>query len=162
KWGDVNGFFALMLDNVTVMMILVASVSATDPFANDPSLSDEAKVAVRKETREFVLTRMIPGSAMGVLIGDLVYTWKAFRLARRLGRTDVTAMPLGLDTPSTFGVAFFIILPTLEDGYKNHLSHQDALTHAWHVGAIVLIMIGVFKTVFAPLGNRVRQWVPRA
>jgi len=44
---------------------------------------------------EFVLTRMIPGTAVGVLVGDLVYTALAFRLARRSGRSDVTAMPLG-------------------------------------------------------------------
>jgi AGZA family xanthine/uracil permease-like MFS transporter len=162
KWGDLNGFFALMIDNVTVMLILVVTVSASDPFGNDPALTDTAKQALRNETREFVLTRMIPGSAIGVLIGDLVYTWMAFRLARKSGRTDVTAMPLGLDTPSAFGVAFFIILPVLDEGYKHSLDHHAALTHAWHVGAIVLIMIGVFKTIFAPLGNRVRQWVPRA
>ena len=36
---------------------------------------------------EFVLTRMIPGTAVGVLVGDLIYTWMAFRLARRTGRT---------------------------------------------------------------------------
>jgi AGZA family xanthine/uracil permease-like MFS transporter len=146
KWGDVNGFFALMIDNVTVMMILVVTLSAHNNF-----------------TREFVLTRMIPGSALGVLIGDLVYTWMAFRLARRLGRPDVTAMPLGLDTPSTFGIAFFVLLPALEDGKKLFPEDKEAaMTYAWHVGAIVLILIGVCKTVFAPLGNQVRQWVPRA
>jgi AGZA family xanthine/uracil permease-like MFS transporter len=162
KWGDVNGFFALMIDNVTVMMILVVTVSTKDPYVNNPSLTDDAKGALQQETKEFVLTRMIPGSAMGVLIGDLVYTWLAFRLARRYGRPDVTAMPLGLDTPSAFGVAFLVILPILGEGFNDGLDHQVALTHAWHVGAIVLIMIGVFKTVFAPLGNQVRQWVPRA
>ena len=43
------------------------------------------------------------GVSVGVLVGDAIYTWMALRLARRTGRTDVTAMPLGLDTPSTFG-----------------------------------------------------------
>ena len=54
---------------------------------------------------------MIPGTAVGVLVGDLIFTAMAFRLARRTGRTDVTAMPLGLDTPSTFGSVFLIIGP---------------------------------------------------
>jgi AGZA family xanthine/uracil permease-like MFS transporter len=106
---------------------------------------------------------MIPGSALGVLIGDLVYTWMAFRLARRTGRTDITAMPLGLDTPSTFGIAFFVIRPALKDGmqwFDN--DHEKAMTYAWHIGAIILIMIGAFKTICAPFGNKVRQWVPRA
>ena len=64
------------------------------------------------------MTHMIPGTALGVLLGDLVYTWMAFRLARRSGRKDVTAMPLGLDTPSTFGVAFLVLMPALKDGYE--------------------------------------------
>ena len=81
--------------------------------------------------------RMIPGTALGVLLGDLVYTWLAFRLARRTNRSDVTAMPLGLDTPSTFGVAFFVLLPALEEGHRLYQDHEQAMIYAWHVGALV-------------------------
>src|SRR5262249_57832031 len=84
--GDINAFFGLMLDNISVM-ILMASLLVLGFHL----------------PRDFVLTRMIPGTAVGVLVGDLIYTAMAFRLARRTGRSDVTAMPLGLDTPSTFG-----------------------------------------------------------
>ena len=57
-----------------------------------------------RSRRGFVVARMIPGTAaVGVLIGDLVYTWMAFGWPADPVRTDVTAMPLGLDTPSTFG-----------------------------------------------------------
>ena len=65
RWGDVNAFFGLMLDNLAVMIILVTALVGTRLF-----------------TADFVLARMIPGTALGVLIGDLVYTWMAFRLAR--------------------------------------------------------------------------------
>ena len=34
--------------------------------------------------------------------------------AKRTGRADVTAMPLGLDTPSTFGVVFLILGPAYQ------------------------------------------------
>jgi AGZA family xanthine/uracil permease-like MFS transporter len=150
KWGDVNGFFGLMLDNVSVMLILTATLCHAFP-------------ADQSFTQEFVVTRMIPGSALGVLIGDLVYTWMAFRLARRLRRTDVTAMPLGLDTPSTFAVAFLVLLPALKQAKKDFPDDpQRAMEFAWHVGAVILVLIGVFKTLAAPLGNKVRQWVPRA
>jgi AGZA family xanthine/uracil permease-like MFS transporter len=149
--GDVNAFFGLMLDNVSVMMILAVTLTAP---GGDPN---------EHFTQEFVLRKMIPGSALGVLIGDLVYTWMAFRLARRIGSSTVTAMPLGLDTPSTFGVAFLVLLPSLKEG--NHLfpaDHEAAMIFAWHVGAVVLVLVGCFKTVCAPLGNQVRRWVPRA
>jgi AGZA family xanthine/uracil permease-like MFS transporter len=36
------------------------------------------------------------------------------------------------------------------------------MTFAWHVGAVVLVLIGLLKTVLAPVGNAVRRWVPRA
>jgi len=153
RWGDINAFFGLMLDNVAVMVILVSSIAA--PF--DPQSSDP------KFTPEFVLTRMIPGTALGVLVGDLVYSWMAFRLARRAGRTDVTAMPLGLDTPSTFGVAFFVLLPTLKAATSElHLDHDAAMNFAWRVGVVVLVLSGIFKVACAPMGNAVRRLVPQA
>ncbi len=148
-WGDVNAFFGLMLDNVTVMLILATLLGAS------PSPD-------QRFTVEFVLTRMIPGTALGVLIGDLIYTWMAFRLAKRTGRADVTAMPLGLDTPSTFGVVFFVLLPALKEGHEVYQDHERAMTYAWHVGALALVLVGVFKSILAPLGNKVRQWIPRA
>ena len=150
RWGDVNAFFGLMLDNVAVLIILF-SILTSAHRAED-----------RRFTPEFILTHMVPGTALGVLLGDLVYTWMAFRLARRGGRPDVTAMPLGLDTPSTFGVAFLVLLPTLDAQRDRGVAPEAAMLHAWHVGAVVLVMIGLFKSAVAPLGNAVRRWVPRA
>jgi adenine/guanine/hypoxanthine permease len=151
RWGDINAFFGLILDNVAVMIVLVVLVTSADPVADG------------RFSREFLLTQMIPGTAMGVVLGDLVYTWMAFRLARRTGRTDVTAMPLGLDTPSTFAVGPLVLLPALNDGLGRYgLDHGQAMVFGWHVAALVLVMVGVFKSVLAPLGGKVRQWVPRA
>jgi AGZA family xanthine/uracil permease-like MFS transporter len=75
-WGDVNAFFGLMLDNVTVMVLLVVTLCQTGPAGIEAS---------KWFTKEFIMTRMIPGTALGVLLGDLIYTWMAFRLARRSG-----------------------------------------------------------------------------
>ena len=151
RWGDVNAFFGLMLDNVAVMIVLVVLVTGAEP------------VAERRFSREFVLTQMIPGTALGVVLGDLVYTWMAFRLARRTGRSDVTAMPLGLDTPSTFAVGALVLLPALNDGMTRYgLDHGQAMVFGWHVGAMVLLMVGAFKSILAPLGGKIRRWVPRA
>jgi AGZA family xanthine/uracil permease-like MFS transporter len=144
--GDVNAFFGLMLDNVAVMITLVSLIAYPGGFSPD-----------------FVLTRMIPGTALGVLLGDLVYTWMAFRVARSNGRSDVCAMPLGLDTPSTFGVAFLVLIPTLKFArVELNLDDYHAQLFAWHVGLIVLVFSGVFKILFAPLGNLLRRLVPRA
>jgi AGZA family xanthine/uracil permease-like MFS transporter len=161
--GDVNAFFGLMLDNVAVMIILFTAVASTDAVA------DQERKGQIRFTQEFVLTRMIPGTALGVLLGDLVYTWLAFRLARKTGKSDVTAMPLGLDTPSTFGIAFLVLLPALKEGFTRHrdvadlgLRHELAMQFAWHVGLATLVMAGVFKLACAPFGNAIRRLVPRA
>jgi AGZA family xanthine/uracil permease-like MFS transporter len=143
--GDINAFFGLALDNVAVLILLVSLLTAGGGFSP-----------------EFVLTRMVPGTALGVLVGDLAYTWMAFRLARRTGRPDVTAMPLGLDTPSTFGVALLVLRPVFAAQVDHGASAEAAMIHAWHVGALVLVLVGVFKVFCAPLGNAVRRWVPRA
>jgi AGZA family xanthine/uracil permease-like MFS transporter len=154
QWGDINAFFGLMLDNVAVMVILVSSISVAGA---------ELRPDDFKFSPQFVLAQMIPGTALGVLLGDLVYTWMAFRLARRSANPNVTAMPLGLDTPSTFGVAFFVLLPALKEGRMQlNLSHEEAMLFAWRVGVVVLLLIGLFKIVCAPLGNAVRRWVPQA
>jgi AGZA family xanthine/uracil permease-like MFS transporter len=151
RWGDINAFFGLILDNVAVMIVLVTLVTSVHPAAD------------RCYSREFVLTQMIPGTALGVLIGDLVYTWMAFRLARRGGRSDVTAMPLGLDTPSTFVVGPLVLLPALRWGMEKYgLDHGQAMVFGWHVAAVLLLAVGLFKSALAPLGGKVRQWVPRA
>jgi AGZA family xanthine/uracil permease-like MFS transporter len=158
RGGDINAFFGLMLDNVSVMVLLFSLISSSLPIERQEK---EGQIFF---TPAFVLTRMLPGTALGVLLGDLVYTVMAFRLARRLGRDDVTAMPLGLDTPSTFGIAFLVLLPALKEGYfqvSDH-DHGQAMNFAWDVGLVVLVLTGVFKIVCAPLGNALRRMVPRA
>jgi AGZA family xanthine/uracil permease-like MFS transporter len=146
--GDINAFFGLILDNVAVMSLLLVMITSSD---------------VNSFSREFVFRQMIPGTALGVLAGDLVFTWLAFRLARRNGRADVTAMPLGLDTPSTFAVGGLVLMPALKFAMEQrHLDHEQAMFFAWHVGAVLLVIIGVAKSVVAPLGSAVRRWVPRA
>ena len=126
--GDINAFFGLMLDNIGGM-ILMASLL----------------VGGFGLPRTFVLTRMIPGTAVGVLVGDLIYTVMAFRLARRTGRTDVTAMPLGLDTPSTFGAVLFIIGPAYQAASSAGLEPESAAKHAWFMGIAMLLASGIFK-----------------
>ncbi len=143
--GDINAFFGLMLDNVGGL-ILMASLLVLGFHL----------------PREFVLTRMIPGTAVGVLVGDLVYTAMAFRLARRTGRGDVTAMPLGLDTPSTFGAVLFIIGPSYQAALQRGLEPEHAAQHAWFIGITMLLGSGLFKLACAPVSGWIRRLVPRA
>jgi adenine/guanine/hypoxanthine permease len=147
KWaapGDLNAFFGLMLDNVMNLVILAGILIGVFGFP-----------------RDLVYTRMFPGTALGVLFGDLVYTWMAFRLARREGRSDVTAMPLGLDAPSTIGMAFAVLGPAYLSA-KTRLPEAEAGVEAWQVGMACMVLIGLFKLGMSFAGGLIQRVVPKA
>ena len=103
---------------------------------------------------DLVLTRMLPGTALGVLAGDLAYTVMAVRLMRRTGRADVTAMPFGIDTPTMFAMAFGVLGPV-------KLATNDPVM-AWKVGMAVTLAIGGAKVALSFAGDWARRVVPRA
>ena len=103
---------------------------------------------------DLVLGRMVPGTALGVLAGDLAYTWLAVRLMRKTGRADVTAMPFGIDTPTLFAMVFGVLGPVM-------LTTGDPVL-AWKVGMAATIAIGLAKLALAFAGDWARRVVPRA
>ncbi|MFK8112705.1 MAG: permease [Rubripirellula sp.] len=133
-----------MLDNIAGLLLMVALLSGF----GFPT--------------EFAVSRMVPGTALGVLIGDLCFFYFAFRLARQTGRDDVTAMPLGLDTPSTFGIVLFVLGPSFLQGQGMGLSEQEAAYRTWHIGIWCIVMSGLLKLVLSPFTEWVRRVVPRA
>src|SRR6478672_5962874 len=130
--GDVNAFFGLMLDNVADLLLMVSLLTGAFAFPTD--------VAIRY---------MVPGTAIGVMVGDLAFFWLALQLAKKTGRNDVTAMPLGLDTPSTFGMVFFVLGPAFLAAKGRGLDTDAAATFAWHIGISALVVSGVFKLACA-------------
>jgi AGZA family xanthine/uracil permease-like MFS transporter len=154
RWGDINGFFGLLVDNIAALVLFFTLVTSTG-------------FRVDRFSTPFVLTYLIPGTVAGVLLGGLIYTVLALRLAARRGAA--TAMPVGLDTPSVIAVALFVLLPSLQEGRHLFRAEADVLArhhlasmYAWHVGVAVLVMIGIFKMACAPLGGLFRSFVPRA
>ncbi|HEY9226448.1 MAG TPA: hypothetical protein VIP11_07380 [Gemmatimonadaceae bacterium] len=142
--GDINAFFGLMLDNVVNLAVLAGILVFGFGFP-----------------AQLVYTRMFPGTALGVMFGDIVYTVMAIRLARRTGRTDVTAMPLGLDAPSTIGMALTVLGPAFLAA-KSRMSNADAAVLAWQVGMATMVLMGVFKLIMSFFGDRIRRAIPEA
>ena len=142
--GDVNAFFGLMLDNIAGLLLMVGLLAGFGfPV-------------------EFAVSAMVPGTALGVLIGDLLFFYYAFRLAKQTGRSDVTAMPLGLDTPSTFGIVLFVLGPSYLQGLEMGLEQTAAAYRTWHIGIWCIVLSGVLKMILSPLTDWVRRSVPRA
>jgi AGZA family xanthine/uracil permease-like MFS transporter len=142
--GDINGFFGLMFDNITVLSFLAGIL--VFGFGYPAGI---------------VYGRMFPGTAFGVLFGDLVYTWMAFRLARTSGNPRVTAMPLGLDTPSTIGIALVVLGPPSCRSRRGHARGEAALM-TWYIGMATMVMIGVIKLALSFAGGWIQRMVPQA
>ncbi len=151
--GDWNAFFALLLDNMVNLVVLASILAGAFGFPTD-----------------IIYTKMIPGTALGVLVGDVVYSWLAVRLAKKLQRQDVTAMPLGLDTPSTVGMALAVLGPAflalrgdlLATGNAEAEATRRAAEGAWAIGMAVMLMMGVVKLILSFGGEWVRRRVPTA
>ena len=147
KWasaGDVNAFFGLMLDNIADLLLTVGLLSAVFGFPVT-----------------FALGHMVPGTALGVLVGDLLFFALALHVGRKLGKSDLTAMPLGLDTPSTFGMVFFVLGPAFLAA-KQTMDVEQAAIYTWHIGICSIVVSGVFKLFCALISGWIRSALPRA
>ena len=143
--GDINGFFGLMFDNMTVLSFLAGIL-----------------IFAFKFPAEIVYTKMFPGTAFGVLFGDMIYTWMAFRLAKRTNNPKVTAMPLGLDTPSTIGIALAVLGPAFLSFKARGMNEMDAAMMTWYLGMATMVMIGIFKVIFSFFGGWLQKIIPQA
>lgn len=149
--GDVNAFFGLMLDNLAGLVLTVTLLAGAFGFP--------AKFAMRY---------MIPGTAIGVLVGDFLFFLMALALSRKSGRDNVTAMPLGLDTPSTFGMIFMVLGPAFLSAKAamgespSEAQIQQAAIHAWHIGVCCIVFSGLLKLAFAGFAGIARRVFPRA
>ena len=143
--GDINGFFGLMFDNMTVLSFLAGILIFAFGFP-----------------AEIVYKKMFPGTAFGVLFGDLIYTWMAFRLAKRTNNPKVTAMPLGLDTPSTIGIALAVLGPAFLSFKARGYAEYDAAMMTWYLGMATMVLIGVVKVACSFFGGWLQKMIPQA
>jgi AGZA family xanthine/uracil permease-like MFS transporter len=97
-----------------------------------------------------------------VLVGDLIYTWMAVRLARRTGRSDVTAMPLGIDTPTTIGLALLVLGPAFVGFKQSGLDEHAAAISTWHLGMASMVVMAALKFALSFAGAWVGRVIPRA
>lgn len=143
--GDLNGFFGLVVDNLSILGFIAAALIGIFGFP-----------------AEVIYTRMFPGTAFGVLVGNLIYTWMARRLAARSGRDDVTAMPLGLDAPTSIGMALLVLGPAFVGFKQAGLDEAAAADATWKLGMASLVVMGALKFVLSFAGDAVTRLIPRA
>ncbi len=137
KAGDINAFFGLFLDNILNLVVLGGIL-----------------IGGFSMPREIVIGKMIPGTALGVMFGDLIYSYMAYKLAKKSGRDDITAMPLGLDTPSTIGMAIMVIGPLYLETKDAMLSYKAAMA--------VMVFMGIIKIILSFFGDFIKKILPVA
>jgi AGZA family xanthine/uracil permease-like MFS transporter len=135
--GDIDGFFGLFIDNLLQLMLIAVLCKSVCGL---PS--------------EFITHRILPGAAFSILFGNLFYSWQAFRLAKKTGRNDVTALPYGINTPSLLAYILLIMGPIYQET-KNP-------TLVWQAGLFACLMSGILETIGAFIGNWLRRHTPRA
>lgn len=140
KWlvrGDIDGFFGLFVDNLLQLMLIKILCQIHCGLPAD-----------------FINGRILPAAAISILLGNLFYAWQARQLMKKTGRTDITALPYGINTPSLIAYIFLIMAPIYNETKDYNL--------AWQAGLFACLLSGVMETIGAFVGDWLRRNTPRA
>ena len=137
---DLDGFCGLFVDNLVQLLSILFFCSAFCGMQGDDATLITAVV--------------LPGAAMSLLAGNLFYAWQAHRLAAKENRTDVTALPYGINTPSLIVYVFFVMAPV-------YASTKDARA-AWQAGLVACFGSGLIELAGAFIAGPIRRVTPRA
>jgi AGZA family xanthine/uracil permease-like MFS transporter len=134
--GDLDGYFALFFSGFPDLLLIVG----LGPLCGFSS--------------EFVTQRILPAVALSIFAGNLFFAWQARQLAKRTGRSDVTAIPFGVNTPTIFAYIFLVMVPVF------NRTKDPELT--WQVGMLCCFLSGIVQTLGAFCTDWLRRRTPRA
>jgi AGZA family xanthine/uracil permease-like MFS transporter len=100
----------------------------------------------------FSVSHLVPGYALGFLVGSLGFVQLAVALSRREKRQNVTAQVYGNNVPAIIAYTLSIMLPVW-------LQTHDA-TAAWRTGAAAVAWTGIIKLAAAPFAGLIRRFIP--
>jgi AGZA family xanthine/uracil permease-like MFS transporter len=143
--GDFDGFFGLAIDNLIQFLLIVGLCGGVLGFPTS-----------------LLLERVLPGAALSILFGNVFYAWQAQQLSRRSGRSDVTALPYGINTVSLFAHVFLVMLPAKLAALASGQTPDAAALSAFRVGLAACFLSGAIELGGAPLADWVRRNTPRA
>ena len=143
--GDVDGFFGLALDNLIQVLLVLALCTGVLGFSP-----------------ELVFGRMLPGISVSLVVGNIYYAWQARRLAMRSQRSDVCALPYGINTVSLIGFVFLVMLPAKVAAENAGASVREASEVAFRAGLVAALGAGIVEAGGAWAAVWLRRWTPRA
>ena len=71
-------------------------------------------------------------------------------------------MPLGIDAPTTIGMALLVLGPAFVTFKQHGMDEATAAEATWHLGMAAMVVMGILKTVLSFFGDWVLRNVPRA
>ena len=142
---DIDGFFALALDNLIQILLLLSLCKFVLGFSG-----------------ALIFGRILPGVAISLIVGNFYYSWLAFQQAKAENRDDITALPYGINTVSLIAYVFLVMLPVKLAALGQGQPEDMATQLAWEAGIVACLGSGLLEFLGAFIGDRLRQWAPRA
>lgn len=142
---DIDGFFALALDNLIQILLLLSLCKFVLGFPGP-----------------LIFGKILPGVAISLIVGNFYYSWLAFKQAKAENREDITALPYGINTVSLIAYVFLVMLPVKLAALSQGQTESAAVQLAWEAGLVACLGSGLLELLGAFVGDRLRQWAPRA
>ncbi|MBN2723068.1 MAG: NCS2 family permease [Deltaproteobacteria bacterium] len=143
--GDLDGFFGLAIDNLIQYLLIISLGTAVLGFPVS-----------------LIIGKILPGAALSLLIGNAFYSWQAQKLSDKTGRTDVTALPYGINTVSMFAYVFLVMLPAKSVALKNGMTPDNAAVFSWQIGLAACFVSGIIEFAGSFIAKYIRRATPRA
>ena len=143
--GDLDGFFALGLDNIVMLILMSNLCQGFLGFSPD-----------------LFFGKILPASAIGLAIGNVYYWRQALQLAKRENRQDVCAMPYGPSILTIIAFVFLAMLPAQQLALADGLSKEEANLVAWRAGLLACFGSGLIEFFGSFIVYKIRDFTPRA
>lgn len=135
--GDFGGVVYLVTNNIVNYIIIIATLSGVLGWPDD-----------------IVFGRVIPGMSIGLMLGCFYYAFMGYRLMKKEGRTDISALPSGVSTPAMFVILYGVVMP-LHYGIGDPELAWSAAVAACFIGGFVEFCGGF-------VGKYIKEKIPRA
>jgi AGZA family xanthine/uracil permease-like MFS transporter len=134
--GDWNAFFGLGTNSLLNILVLSGLL-----------------LGVVQIPADVVFGRILPAIGVMLFISNTYYAFMGRRLARKTGRTDVTAMPAGPSVPHMFIVVLIVMLPV-------RIATGDPI-RAWQAGLAWAFIEGLVNLSGVAVAPFIRKMTPR-
>lgn len=133
---DFNGFFGLLMNNLTNLLILTSLL-----------------IFVVGLPDEIVYKSILPGVGSALFFASLYYTYMGYKLRQDTNNMEVTALPSGISVPHMYLIVFMVVGPvfwTTNDPYL-----------AWYSGLAWCFVEGIVELLGTVVGRKLRDSIPR-